>query len=482
MSKNILKLNKTVFRVEGMNCQSCEVLIEKKLLEQNNIKSVDVSLKGDKVEIQYVGDTIPNLEYLNNQFAAYGYKFSEINSPTSNFDDNTTTPIFQIKDGKFHINLTKLNVFFKNVLIALLIIFLLLVLDSLHLTKFVSVDANSSIFAFFLFGLFAGFSSCAALTGGLLLSMSKNWGSTKSTNKINNIFLRFRPHTLFHLGRLVSFAVFGGVLGLIGQSIIVSNQIVAIFTIIASIFMVILGLQMLGIKSLQSIRISIPKPIIRLVTIKSRFSETNLPFLLGGSTFFLPCGFTLVAQFIALTSGSFVRGSLIMLLFALGTLPVLLSISYTGLFFNSKPNLIQNFNFVAGILVLFISIYTINGQLNILGLTSLNDVLGRIYYSQDPTYAPIDTDGKQTIKIVASEFDYIPQTSLKIRANESTKLVIDNKGATGCANSLAISGLLNSYVVLKKGINQIDLGLPKPGTYKITCSMGMVKPLLITVV
>jgi hypothetical protein len=191
----------------------------------------------------------------------------------------------------------------------------------------------------------------------------------------------------------------------------------------------------------------------------------------------------LVAQFIALTSGSFVRGSLIMFMFALGTLPVLLSISYTGLFFNSKPNLIQNFNFIAGVLVLFISVYTINGQLNILGLTSLNDLLGRTYYSQDSTtYAPIDTDGKQTIKIVASEFDYIPQTSLKIRANESAKLVIDNKGATGCANSLAISGLLDSYVVLKKGINQVDLGFPKPGSYKITCSMGMVRPLLITVV
>jgi len=477
----MLKFNKTVFRVEGMHCQSCEVLIEKKLLEQKNIKSVDVSLKGDTVEIQYVGDTSPSIEYLNNEFAQYGYKFSEINN-TRIDDDSNTYPLFRFTDGRLHINLTKVNVFFKNLFIALLIITALLALDSLHLTKFISVDANSSIFAFFLFGLFAGFSSCAALTGGLLLSMSKNWSNLKITNK-SNTFLRFRPHAFFHLGRLVSFAIFGGILGLIGQSISINNQVLAIFTILASILMMVLGLQMLGVKSLQSIRISIPKPILRLIAIKSKFTETNLPFLLGASTFFLPCGFTLVVQFIALTSGSFMRGSLIMFIFALGTLPVLLSISYTGLFFNSKPNLIQNFNFIAGVLVLFISVYTINGQLNILGLTSLNDLLGGTYYSQDSTtYAPIDTDGKQTIKIIASEFEYIPQTSLKIKAGQQAKLIIDNKGATGCANSLAISGLLDSYVVLKKGINKVDLGFPKPGNYKITCSMGMVKPLLITVV
>jgi len=277
MSKNILKLNKTVFKVEGMNCQSCEVLIEKKLLEQKNIKSVDVSLKGDKVEIQYVGDTIPSIEYLNNEFAQYGYKFSEINNARID-DDSKTYPLFEFTTGKLQINLSKLNILLKNLFIALLIITALLVLDSLHLTKFISVDANSSIFAFFLFGLFAGFSSCAALTGGLLLSMSKNWSNLKITNK-SNTFLRFRPHTFFHLGRLVSFAIFGGILGLIGQSISINNQVLAIFTILASILMMVLGLQMLGVKSLQSIRISIPKPILRLIAIKSKFTETNLPFL-----------------------------------------------------------------------------------------------------------------------------------------------------------------------------------------------------------
>ncbi len=56
--------------------------------------------------------------------------------------------------------------------------------------------------------------------------------------------------------------------------------------------------------------------------------KTLTPLIIGFATFFLPCGFTQSMQVVALSSGSFVSGMLIMLAFALGTLPVLALLSF----------------------------------------------------------------------------------------------------------------------------------------------------------
>ncbi|MBI2630914.1 sulfite exporter TauE/SafE family protein [Candidatus Nomurabacteria bacterium] len=56
--------------------------------------------------------------------------------------------------------------------------------------------------------------------------------------------------------------------------------------------------------------------------------KTFTPLTIGFGTFFLPCGFTQSMQVVALGSGSFVSGMLIMLAFALGTLPMLSLLSF----------------------------------------------------------------------------------------------------------------------------------------------------------
>jgi len=41
--------------------------------------------------------------------------------------------------------------------------------------------------------------------------------------------------------------------------------------------------------------------------------------------------------------------------------------------------------------------------------------------------------------------------------------------------------LFNGSVRIKEGYNEIKLNTDKPGTYKLTCSMGMVPPVTIVV-
>jgi sulfite exporter TauE/SafE len=48
--------------------------------------------------------------------------------------------------------------------------------------------------------------------------------------------------------------------------------------------------------------------------------------LSGALTFFLPCGFTFAMQLYALSTGNFWMGMAVMAIFAIGTLPGLLSI------------------------------------------------------------------------------------------------------------------------------------------------------------
>jgi len=81
-----------IYKVKGMHCASCEILIEKKLLEAQNIKSVDASAGNGEVVVEYEGDR-PNPERLNKIFREENYKFFD-ETLDSRFRGNDT-----IKNG-----------------------------------------------------------------------------------------------------------------------------------------------------------------------------------------------------------------------------------------------------------------------------------------------------------------------------------------------------------------------------------------------
>jgi sulfite exporter TauE/SafE/copper chaperone CopZ len=461
--------------IDGMHCASCEVLIEKELLKQDGIESVDASLKGKKVNINYIGNNKPNTEQLNNEFKELGYRFSNKKFKKKN------SPAFRFENGSLIINPQKVRTILKSTLVVALLIVIFFVFENLQLGQYISVDASSSLPAFFLLGIVAGLSSCAALVGGLLLSMIKQWNELyiDRDSKVQ----KAQPHIMFHIGRIISFTILGGVLGLIGETISFNNAtFFAILTIIISFVMLLLALQMLEVKWAQNFKFTAPKSVTRLAVDENNLKGKYMPFGIGVLTFILPCGFTLIAQAVALSSGSFIQGALIMLLFALGTLPTLIAISYSGLKFNSKPHLTAKFNVIAGLIIVFFVVYNINGQLNVLGYPSLSDISFAKDNSQDEQIVDVDTEGIQTLNITAKGFEYIPTSSMNIKAGVPTTLVVDNQGIQGCAVYMAANGLIDNYVALKPGINEIDLGIPKKGTYKLTCSMGMVSPVTIKVI
>lgn len=440
------------YYVKGTHCASCEVLIERRLLTLEGIKSVEADAGSGKVLIEYVGRR-PQVDRLNALFKKENYVFSEA----------------PVKEGK------------GSLLAALAVSFVVIVffflLNRSGLTGLVNINSESSLPAFFFLGLVAGVSSCAALTGGLVLSMSKQWLNIYSQSR--SVFEKLQPHLMFNSGRVVSYAFFGGLLGALGSTFQPSLKITSFLIVVVSLLMIILAFQMLEIDFFRRFKISLPKFITRYVANETNFKGRYMPFLVGALTFFLPCGFTITAQGLALLSGSALLGSLMMLLFALGTVPGLLAIGVSAVKFSYDSRLSHQFSKVAGILVLFLALFNINNQLNVLGYSGFDSLVSKKGLFQtskkveDKDLAPI-INGKQVLKMSASSSGYSPNY-FKVRPGVPVRWEITDKGTSGCTNAIISGGLFSGEIALTPGKVSIKEFTPqRPGKYKFSCWMGMV--------
>ncbi|MEK9129969.1 MAG: sulfite exporter TauE/SafE family protein, partial [Patescibacteria group bacterium] len=299
----------------------------------------------------------------------------------------------------------------------------------------------------------AGISSCAALVGGIILSMSKQW--TELYANTDSTWKKIQPHLIFNAGRIISYGVLGAIIGVIGSKLNLSLNFGPILVLIVSIIMIFLAFQMLGFRAFRKFQFTMPKFITRRIADETKFQGKYMPFLMGASTFFLPCGFTITAQGLALISGSAIQGGLIMLLFALGTLPMLFFIGLSSVKFSQKTHSSERFLKIAGILVLFFALYNINFQLNVLGISSLND-LGTIF-SKSSSVAknneeglPQIVNGKQILKMDASSSGYDPKY-LKVKVGIPVRWEITDTGTSGCTNAVISKSLFEGEISLTPG-------------------------------
>ncbi len=450
------ELKEHTYYVRGMHCASCEILIEKKLLEFKGVRAVDASVSKGRVSIEYEGER-PSLKELNRIFGRENYTFFDKPFAPENNHTTKETCIVGVT--------------------ALLMIVIFLYFNRLGLSGLVNVNSKSSLPTFFIFGILAGISSCAALVGGLVLSMSKQWQEIYPDKKTT--FGKFQPHLMFNAGRVVSYAFFGMVLGIIGNRLQISLRFTSFLIITISALMIFLALQMLGVKAFRKFQFALPKSATRYIADESNFKGRYMPFFMGALTFFLPCGFTITSQGMALLSGSPIQGGLIMLFFALGAAPALMAIGFSSVKFSSQPHLSSRFSKIAGIMVLFFALFNINNQLNILGYKSFSDLIKPNTTQSSQTIInekdlPPIVDGKQIIKMEASSAGYKPNY-FKVRAGIPVRWEIKDTGTSGCTNAVISKSLFDGEIDLTPGQTSIKEFIPQnPGKYKFSCWMGMV--------
>lgn len=289
-------MKKYTFHVYGTHCASCKILIEDVLGEQDIIKSVQVNLKKETVEIETESNQSAEeiATILTSQIKPNGYSLSVDKTMEAKKDD---------------------GVIWKAIPIGLAFLVAFFILQKSGILN-LGIGGKTTTTTSFIIGLIASVSSCLAIVGGLVLSLSAKISEDNASDT--------KTFVLFHAGRLVSFAVLGGVLGLIGNAIGINFTFTAILGLVASIVMLLLGLNLVGV--FKKNKVALPSGIFSFF--RRIEHKTFTPLIIGFGTFFLPCGFTQSMQVVALSSGSFMSGFLIMFAFALGTLPMLTLLSF----------------------------------------------------------------------------------------------------------------------------------------------------------
>ncbi len=324
-----------------------------------------------------------------------------------------------------------------------------------------------SLGAIFFVGVTASVSSCLALVGGLLLSVSAAWCEDHGEVSRGR---KFVPLALFNLGRLAGYFVLGGLAAMLGKSMGLSLQATGVVTVALALVMLMLGLKILHLVPKSFCTVPLPRSMMERIRGLSGSNHPVAAPLLGALTFFVPCGFTQSVQLLALGSGSFMAGGLIMLAFALGTLPALLGISALSAFADGKAGRLF-FKFSGAVVVLLAFVNMQNG-LTLAGVHPGMLRFGpeRASAAPDPNVT-IDENGQQIISLSVSDHGYSP-ASFTISPGKPTWIyAVAPEGVSGCARHLTTPAF-NMSVAIEKGENWLG-PLSPDSDFVIACSMGM---------
>lgn len=184
---------------------------------------------------------------------------------------------------------------------------------------------TSDYLAFFM-GLF-GSLHCVAMCGPLLLALpsvgESQW--TKAKNRL-----------VYQIGRILTYGFIGLLIGFIGIGVTMKGwqQVLSITTGIVLILIALF--HFIGTKNSSILRIQ-QKLLVPLIKQMGYWlHKPGGSFMTGVLNGILPCGMVYMALATALNAGSPLNGARFMIIFGLGTLPLLLLMGIAGNFIKSK--------------------------------------------------------------------------------------------------------------------------------------------------
>lgn len=445
-------MKKTTVLIKGMHCRSCELLIEDELTRIPGVCKVHAHENKACAEIYYETDSL-RVDQIEQAVHKAGYEVG-LNEKKPWLSKN-------IAD-------------YADILYAAAALFFLYIItDILGLTKLFSVGGGhpTSLVTVLLIGLTAGFSTCMALIGGLVLGAATRYAQ-KHPNATSGE--RFTPHLWFTAGRILSYTFFGGVIGAVGSFFQFSGFSLGLLTVAVALVMLMLGMQLTGLfPRLDGFRVTLPKGISRLFGIKDQdateYSHKN-SFLMGASTFFLPCGFTQAMQLYAMSSGNAFTGAMIMSVFAVGTAPGLLGIG--GLTSVIRGVFAQKFFKFSGVAVMTLSLFNINNAFNLIGWNPINGLHPDGNVLASTIENSVMREGYvQIVRMTQDARGYTPN-SFTIVKGVPVKWIINSTDVNTCASSI-VSSQIGVQKNLHPGENVIEFTPTQIGKINFSCMMGM---------
>jgi sulfite exporter TauE/SafE len=187
-------------------------------------------------------------------------------------------------------------------------------------TGFSLAEEGMSYGMLFIIGLFTSF-HCIAMCGGINLSQTLNNNEKTTSNKTLTLI---SPGFFYNAGRLISYTFVGVIVGALGSVLTISTDFRSMILLIAGLFMLIMGLNMLGlIPFLRYFSFQLP-------SFAANKMEGKGPLVIGFLNGFLPCGPLQAMQLYALSTGNPIKGGIAMFLFCLGTIPLMFILGATG--------------------------------------------------------------------------------------------------------------------------------------------------------
>lgn len=183
-------------------------------------------------------------------------------------------------------------------------------------------------------GFLGSFGHCLGMCGPLTVAFSLSENNPASRQ------IPWQFHLLLNLGRILSYAVVGGMIGGLGSVVIASGQMAGIgslfrqgIAIFTGILLILLGLSQINPKVFHKFPIIHPlspqnlhNHLSKIMVNISLQNKAFTPFLLGLIWGLIPCGFLYTAQIKAAETGDLGLGMATMLAFGMGTLPTMLGV------------------------------------------------------------------------------------------------------------------------------------------------------------
>lgn len=308
---------------------------------------------------------------------------------------------------------------------------------------------------------------CIAMCGGINLSqcVSNQLETTAKGNKMANL----RPGILYNTGRVISYTIIGGIVGALGSVVSLTGAGKGLVAIIAGVFMVIMGLNMLNIfPSLRKFNPRMPKIFASKINEKK---NSNSPLYVGLLNGLMPCGPLQAMQIYALSTGDPVKGALAMLAFSLGTVPFMFGLGALSTILTKKFT--GRMMTASAVLVVVLGVFMLS---NGMSLSGHQLSLPSIDFSKNDSEVIIATaetvDGAQLVTTELSSNGYEP---ISVKAGIPLKWTIhaDAEDITGCNNTILIPAY-NIEKPLEPGDNLIEFTPAESGTIPFSCWMGMI--------
>lgn len=429
-------------KIDGMTCINCQEKITAKLSNTAGIKKANVRYRTGDAVIVYDEDLL-SLKDICGVIQRLGYAVVTDKSSSGMRTAGFVVIIFSL--------------------------YVLLMYSGLlnYLVPSQLAEVNMSYGMLFMIGLLTSV-HCMAMCGGITLSQCI---PVKEKTETQGLFSTIKPTLLYNLGRVSAYTAVGFLVGALGSVITISNMLQGLLKLAAGLLMLIMGFNMLGIfPGLRRLNVHMPRSFGRFVN-KRRADGTN-PFVVGILNGLMPCGPLQAMQIYALSTGSPLTGALSMLLFSLGTVPLMFGLGALGSALGkrfSKKAMTAGAVLVAVMgLSMFSQGWSLSGFYQPAFLS-----FGSLQENAPQDVGVITSEGTQLVRSNLSPGRY-PSITVKAGVPVTWVIQAEEGSINGCNNRIFIPQYGLEYT-FSYGENIVSFMPEKTGDYQYSCWMGMIR-------